>query len=152
MVQEYVGSCCCHAGLQLVAYKAKLLGKECCKAPKGIIVKGGLFLQGLAKVGNWKGLIRFQHLTWTLITELQDPYFLARIDRDFIAKGAKYHLKYQSSLKNRYRSHVRKLSQETGKDLYQCHGRHPQQWLSNGCGQSTNSKQFISKTSQCNNI
>ena len=41
--------------------------------------------------------IRFQHLMWTLITELQDTYFLARIDRDFIAKEAKYHLKCQSS-------------------------------------------------------
>ena len=28
--------------------------------------------------------IRFQHLMWTLITELQDTYFLARIDGDFI--------------------------------------------------------------------
>ena len=63
----------------------------------------------------------------TLITELQDPYFLARIDRDFIANEAKYHLKYQSSLKNRKRSHIRKLNQETGKNLYECHGRHPQQ-------------------------
>ena len=55
--------------------------------------------------------IRFRHLMWTLITELQDTYFLARIDRNFIAKEAKYHLKCQSSLKNRYRSHVRKLNQ-----------------------------------------
>ena len=62
---------------------------------------------------------------WTMITQLKDPYFLARIDGDFIAKEAKT-TKY-SFLKNRYRSHVRKLNQETGKDLYQCHGRHPQQ-------------------------
>ena len=38
--------------------------------------------------------------------------FFARIDRDFIAKEAKYHLKYRSSLKNCHRSHVRKLNQE----------------------------------------
>ena len=56
--------------------------------------------------------IRFQHLMWTLITELQDTYFLVRIDRDFIAKEAKYHLKCPSSLKNHYRSYVRKLNQE----------------------------------------
>ena len=63
---------------------------------------------------------------WTLITELQDPYFLARMDGDFIAEEAKYHLKCQSSPKNHYISHVRKLNQETGKDLI-IYGRHPQQ-------------------------
>ena len=42
--------------------------------------------------------IRFKHLMWTLITELQDTYFLAQIDGDFIVKEAKYHLKCQSSL------------------------------------------------------
>jgi len=31
-------------------------------------------------------------LIWTLITELLDIYFLARIDGDFIAKEVKYHL------------------------------------------------------------
>ena len=56
--------------------------------------------------------IRFQHLMWTLITDLQDAYFLARIDRDFIAKEAKYHLKCQNSLKHCYRSHVRKLCRD----------------------------------------
>ena len=48
----------------------------------------------------------------TMITELQDTQLLARIDGgDLIAKEMKYHLKCLTTLRNRYRSHVRKLNQ-----------------------------------------
>ena len=49
----------------------------------------------------------------TMITELQDTRLLTRIDGgDLIAKEVKYHLKCLTALRNRYRSHVRKLNQE----------------------------------------
>ena len=49
----------------------------------------------------------------TMITELQDTQLLARIDGgDLIAKEMKYHFKFLTALRNRYRSHVRKLNQE----------------------------------------
>ena len=49
----------------------------------------------------------------TMITELQDTQLLARIDGgDLIAKETKYHFKCLTALRNRYRSHVRKLNQE----------------------------------------
>ena len=52
----------------------------------------------------------------TLITELQDAQLLARIDGgDLIAKEMKYHLKCLTTLRNHYRSHVRKLNQEEEK-------------------------------------
>jgi hypothetical protein len=48
-----------------------------------------------------------------MITALQDTQLLARIDGgDLIAKEAKYHLKCLVSLRNRYRSHKRKFTQE----------------------------------------
>ena len=52
----------------------------------------------------------------TMITELQDTQLLARIDGgDLIAKEMKYHLKCLTTLRNRYRSHVRNLNQEEEK-------------------------------------
>ena len=51
-----------------------------------------------------------------MITELQDTQLLARIDGgDLIAKEMKYHLKCLTTLRNRYRSHIRKLNQEEEK-------------------------------------
>ena len=52
----------------------------------------------------------------SMVTELQDTELLARIDGgDLIAQETKYHLKCLTSLRNRYRSHVRKLNQEEDK-------------------------------------
>ena len=48
-----------------------------------------------------------------MIKALQDTHLLARIDGgDLIAKEAKYHLKCLVSLRNRYRSYKRQLTQE----------------------------------------
>ena len=47
----------------------------------------------------------------TMVTALQDTDVLGRIDGgDLIAKETKYHLKCLTSVRNRYRSHVRKMS------------------------------------------
>ena len=49
----------------------------------------------------------------TMITELQDTILLSRIDGgDLIAKETKYHLKCLVNLRNRFRSHTRRLSQQ----------------------------------------
>ena len=52
----------------------------------------------------------------TMITVLQETELLGRIDGgDLIAKETKYHLKCLTSLRNRYRSHIRKLNQDEEK-------------------------------------
>ena len=52
-----------------------------------------------------------------MITELQDVLLLAQIDGgDLMAKEVKYYFKYLTSLRNRYRSHIRKLNQEDSID------------------------------------
>ena len=52
----------------------------------------------------------------TMITVLQETELLGRVDGgDLIAKETKYHLKCLTSLRNRYRSHVRKQSQDEEK-------------------------------------
>ena len=50
-----------------------------------------------------------------MVTELQDTLLLAKIIDvgDLIAREAKYHLKCLVYLRNRYRSHMRKFSQQT---------------------------------------
>ena len=51
-----------------------------------------------------------------MITALQDIHLQARIGGgDLIAKEMKYHLKCLTSLRNRYRSHIRKLNQDENK-------------------------------------
>ncbi len=51
-----------------------------------------------------------------MITVLQETELLGRIDGgDLIAKETKYHLKCLTSLRNRYRSHIRKLNQDEEK-------------------------------------
>ena len=60
---------------------------------------------------------------YTMISELQDTYLLAKIDGgqgDLIAKEMKYHLKCLVSLRNRYRSHkttVKQQNQNSNKKL-----------------------------------
>ncbi len=52
----------------------------------------------------------------TMITVLQETELLGCIDGgDLIAKETKYHLKCLTSLRNRYRSHIRKLNQDEEK-------------------------------------
>ena len=52
----------------------------------------------------------------TMITVLQDTELLGRIDGgDLIAKETMYHSKCLTSLRNRYRSHVRKMNQDAQK-------------------------------------
>ena len=51
-----------------------------------------------------------------MVTALQDTELLARIDGgDLIAKETKYHLNCLTSLRNLYRSHIRRLNQEEEK-------------------------------------
>ena len=51
-----------------------------------------------------------------MITDLQDTQLLTRFDGgDLIAKEIKYHLKCLTTLRNRYRIHIRKLNQEEEK-------------------------------------
>jgi len=51
-----------------------------------------------------------------MITALQDTHLVARIGgEDLVAKEMKYHLKCLTTLRNRYRSHIRKLNQDENK-------------------------------------
>ena len=68
-----------------------------------------------SEVGDLRQILTFEadKNIRTMVTELQDSVLLARITGgDLIAVEAKYHLNCLVNLRNRYRSHIRKISKE----------------------------------------
>ena len=79
-------------------------------------MKIALFYEKGSEEGSLRQVLTFYADTniCIMVTELQDTNLLAKIldVGDHIAREAKYHLKCLVNLRNRYRSNVRKCSQQ----------------------------------------
>ena len=73
-----IRSCCCHAGFQLIT-RHNCQGENAVRLLKvAYIVTGGLFLQGLALVGNWKIFIS---VPWKASTAVIEQWLWAKLFR-----------------------------------------------------------------------